>query len=74
MERGLSSHKLGNLGENLSHDDPDHSEGKHSTEEVQNREDGEDIDLISLVHVSHYTILSTNCKPFLRVFLKFLCA
>jgi hypothetical protein len=24
--------------------------------------------------VSHYTILSTNCKPFLRVFLKFLCA
>ena len=59
---GLSTHKLGNLGENLSHDDPDHCEGKHSAEEVADGEEGEDIDLISLVHALIIPTRTRECK------------
>ena len=36
--------------------------------------DGVVNEFLSCFHVVHYTILSTNCKHYLRVFLKFLCA
>ena len=59
------------MGENLGDDEDGRGHRKDGASTIGEGDEGK---LISLVHVSHYTILSTNCKHILRVFFFFLCA
>jgi hypothetical protein len=59
------------VGENLSDDEEGCGHRKDGASTIG---DGDDGKLFSLVHVSYYTILSTKCKQYLRVFFFFLCA
>ena len=59
----MSTLKLGNVGEYFTHDQDTGSDSKDATEPV---EDGDDGELISLVHALIIPLLGGECKPILE--------